>query len=511
MLEKHVIHPYNPFHLILHEPGEHLKLAPQSRSVLAQTAASPIADTFGWDTVFAIRLPDLNNAIKTTGSSPKAFKEDLGGGYTIEGGFDTWRVSRGGDGRNLFLETPINSGTMMFNKVAVSLEGVSATVEIGLDFLPLQSEKVPPPSQSGSSHDLKPNLISNNQEQAVASVVNVRRSSGEALDAISKALIQGALNSWFNKHLDQFDHTFSIVNLNLLADNESFQWLKPSTSSYAYADGPDDHSSVFGVLSTTEQRSIAELDHSISPAAFQEGMGAGFLINSRLFLRESVLKGLPKAFAGASESDFQMTNSHSEIIKNPHATVKLNPVTYNSVDYQPILNSFNLSLADTEIVIKMQLKVNVFPGVDSIIDTTYYYTLELVDKPDGRQTLGFKQTRKPEIVPTKHVAPEVKVTFILLEIIGGLVGLLTGGAEDIVEFIITGVIVAVIVGVIEGIELLITDVLTNGVANAMPAINPMIFAATDPISWPTQQSKFTLTSVRLNGAIQLGGNLNFAS
>ncbi len=511
MLEKVVIHPNNPYDLVLHDP-ETFAIARQQRTVLEsikKDVAVPIADTFGWDTVFAIRLPDLNNALCKPNASPGSFSQDMGNGYHINGTFGFWQVKRGGDGKNLQLSVPIHTGTMGYNNTSTVLDGATAIVEIALNYLPPPQKTHP--TKSGSTHQLKANAKGNGPEQPPAAVIDILPPQGKSYSIVGKALIQGALNTWFNENLSEFEHVFSVVNLNLLADKASFQWLKPSNTGYAYADGNTDENSFFGVLCTTEERSIDELTHEISSAAIPTGARAGFLINSKIFLRDSVLGGIPKAFDGAKSTDFQLTSEDSEITKAPHATVKLKPVNYGGEDYMPYVESFSLQINDTEIVTHMEIKVTVFPGVDSIIDMTYYHTLELVNKPDGSQTIGFKQVRQPQITHTKHVAAGVKVTFVILEILGAVVGALTGGAGDIVEFIITAVIIAIIVGVIEGIELLITDVLTNGVANSMPAINPLIYAGTDPITWPTQQSKFKLTSVNLNGAVQFGGDPNFAT
>ncbi|MCC6461682.1 MAG: TULIP family P47-like protein [Saprospiraceae bacterium] len=511
--EKIVVHP-GDYRIVLHNTN-----APAYRAsrllAAAPAAASPIpkADTFGWDTVFAIRLPDVNNALKKPGANPGSFSQDLGDGYTIQGEFDSWQIVMGGDGKNVYLDAPIKTGSLTFNKVTTNIDGAIATVEIALNYLPPPPAVPPPPSPGGSNHNLTTKTTTSNPNtDPVASVNNVRAGAGKPpLSGLTPALIEGALNAWFNAHLQEFDHVFSVVNLNLLADKESFQWLKPSTTSYAYSDGPDDYNSVFGVLCVTDQRSVQELSHQITPSAILAGQRAGFLIDSKLFLKKSVLPGLPLAFQDAKVTDFVLKFDGSEINKADGAVVKLKPVDYNGSTYQPYLDQISVAVQDTEIVTTMKIMINVFPGVDVEIDGTYYYTLDLVTKTDGSQTIGFKQTRKPVVTNTKHVAPGVTITFAILEILGAILGIATGGAGDVVEVIVTAIIVAIIVGVIEGVELLITNVLTDGVANAMPTVNPMIYAATDPIKWPTAQSQFKLTSVSLNGSVQLGGDPNFAN
>src|SRR5208282_2001129 len=148
--------------------------------------------------------------------------------------------------------------------------------------------------------------------------------------------------------------------------------------------------SILGVLTTTLQRPIGDLSHEIAPNAIPAGAQAGFLISSELFLRESVLPGLPCAFKNASKSDFQLSNHDKAVVLAPDVTVDLNPVSYGGVEYYPKLQSFTVQIDVTEIVIDMTVFVNISPGIDVTISMTSWQTLELVNKPDGTQTLGYK-------------------------------------------------------------------------------------------------------------------------
>ena len=82
--------------------------------------------------------------------------------------------------------------------------------------------------------------------------------------------------------------------------------------------------------------------------------------------------------------------------------------------------------------------------------------------------------------------------------------------EIVAKRIIIAVIVAIIAGIITAIQLIITEVIAKGVAAAMPTIDPLIETGTNPITWPTQTSKFTITAVQLNEAVQLSGDPGFA-
>lgn len=506
--ERIVVHP-NQYAVTIHDPK------PMATSP-APVATTPVADTLGWDTVFAITLPNVNSALRQPAASPGNFDAKLASNYAISGTFGDWQVTMGGDGQDVYLLVPVKSGTLNYLGTSYSMDGSVATVVINFDFLPGQPAVPPvPTSASGTEHHMKAKTRSQNPAiDPIASVVQFsfpegNKSSGNT--PVHRALFQGALTQWFIENLARFNHVFSTVNLAQKSDEASFQWLKPSLTSYAYADGTTPDNSILGVLTTTQRRTIGDLSHEIVPDAIPVGAQSGFLISSNLFLKESVLPGLPHAFKNASAENFQLSNDGTEIVLAPGAVVDMNTVTHDGTPYFPKLKSFNLQVNDTEIVTNMKVAVNISPGIDITIYLTTYQTLVLVNKPDGTQTLGYKNTRPMKHTYTKHVAAWVKITIAVVSLIVAIVGVfIAGPAAEIAEMIVIAIVVAIIVGIITGIEMIIEDVIAKGVANAMPAINPLIYAATDPIVWPTAASKFTLTSATLNGSIQLGGTLHFS-
>ena len=136
--ESLLVHP-NPYELVIYGPSPGPETpAPQS--------SVPIADTLGWDTVFALRLPNVNNALKQPDASPGSFDLSLSSDYSIKGDFGPWQITRGGDGKNLYLLAPITSGAMEFNKQSISMAGAQATVVFTLSYIPPQTP--PPPGLS---------------------------------------------------------------------------------------------------------------------------------------------------------------------------------------------------------------------------------------------------------------------------------------------------------------------------------------------------------------------------
>ena len=84
--------------------------------------------------------------------------------------------------------------------------------------------------------------------------------------------MQQAFNEWGNAHLEEFDHVFSVVNLNRLVDKGQWGFVNPSYSSYAYLDlGGSVDDSLFGVLCMTGGRSGKNLNQQAAFNAIPSG------------------------------------------------------------------------------------------------------------------------------------------------------------------------------------------------------------------------------------------------
>src|SRR5882724_2824617 len=103
---------------------------------LVATAPKPAAllgsagliDTFGWDTVFGIKMPDVNTAIRKNASSPPNFTGSSSYGATASGNFGIWQLTQGGSGATLYMSVPIPSGNLNFNNVDYPYVDAIATI-----------------------------------------------------------------------------------------------------------------------------------------------------------------------------------------------------------------------------------------------------------------------------------------------------------------------------------------------------------------------------------------------
>jgi hypothetical protein len=73
----------------------------------ANPRSAEIASTFGWDTVFAVHIADLNEAIAKLAATPAQFSAvDEGDRISASGRFGAWQIAPGGSGSLVRMKIP---------------------------------------------------------------------------------------------------------------------------------------------------------------------------------------------------------------------------------------------------------------------------------------------------------------------------------------------------------------------------------------------------------------------
>lgn len=482
--------------------------------------APPKADTLGWDTVFAIRMNDVNSAIVKQKTTPANFSADapLGPGSSISGNFRDWQLTTGADGENVNVLVPISCGTFTFNNDTYDLTGVTVTAQYHLNVIP-PNPPVTKPTKTGTKHNIVVSDKAPNPHVPVVSAVFVdvpASTSAKWPTSMSiqsvEALIMSSMGIYLGDNVKDFTQVFAAVDLNVMADQGTLQWLSPALTSYAFADGGTVGNSFFGVLTLTSDIGRAtNLKHQLASSAIPTTQRSALLISQQLFMREAIFPGLPHAFENASTSDFKLVNNDTEVVNNGSGKVKLDSVKVGAIDYHPYIDSFDLVINTTEFHTTLEVKVNISPGIDTYITFNTWHGLKLEKKNNGKQTIGYSETRPYSATHRNHTSPGVIITEVIAGIIVSVVGLVVGKIVDtLAKRIIVAIIVAIIAGIITAIQLIITEVIAKGVAESMPDIDPLIQTGTNPITWPTQQSNFTIIAVQLNESVQLSGDPGFA-
>jgi hypothetical protein len=460
------------------------------------------ASTYGWDTNFAIRFPDANAAIVKQHSSPKSFDVTApDNSCSATGTFGDWQIT-GGDGVDLHMSIPVTSGTLVYKGQNYDMSGVTAMVEVQLNYLP------PPPDSTKvglppSSHDLKIKQTASGPEKVV-SVLTV--DAPASMPFMQKGLIGGLLGVWLNANLSAFDHTFGAVTLNRMVDNKNFKWLAPTTTGYACVKGATLTDSILAVLCMTENRSNAKLAGQVSPNAIPPGGRAGFLISQERFLEKMLLPSLPGVFPGSSSTDFKMSSDNSTVINT--GRIKAKPVTNAGTTYHPEITTLNISLVGSEIIVHTETETNIGLGSVSVVSVTSFQKLKLVNKPDGTQTLSYEQSRPPIKDNTTKTDKKGAEAKLIIEIAGAILTailvIITEGAYLVVGLII----LSLLIGLLEAIPKQISDIVGKKISNDSPSMALLVSNSTDPITWQGGAA-FKLTSAELAGPVRLGGDPGF--
>jgi hypothetical protein len=102
------------------------------------------ADTYGWDTVFALNFTHANSAIVANWPNVNAGAKNVSqvasddSSFNINGVLGPWQLTMGGDGKNVRMLCPFVSGTYKApsNSYDLGAKNVQVVIEIGMEWVP---------------------------------------------------------------------------------------------------------------------------------------------------------------------------------------------------------------------------------------------------------------------------------------------------------------------------------------------------------------------------------------
>ena len=472
---------------------------------------APLTNTNSWDTVFAVKIKDVNAAIKNNQASPTSMQQAMDEDGMVTASFGDWFVGDSGDGNLLHLNIPIVECEVVYNGKSSKLkEHLVAVAEVRLHFYDSVKNggKEPPAAPSAS--------INKNQDEAKQICLKVKHHKlhpdDEAVSAVSvdfgelpgmmmlQALLPDAIKKWLNANMQVFDHIFATVNLNQKAANGAFQWLMPTHTGYAFIRNENDPAeSTLGILCMTEGRNYDTLVEELAYNAIPPQAAAGFLISQERLMDKLIMPSLPKAFPGLTTEDFVVDDGGTMLLLNVDG--KSFTVMHENKEYQATLESFQLSLKDGKLSLHAQTKTTITPHIYAHSTQDHAYSIELFSKPDGSQSLQYVACSEPVILNSTSQDAGVGIGEMVASIIAGvmlaILTILTDGLVLVLVVIIGGLLVGLIASASEIVQLIGT--------NDAPNVDLLLLNFTDPIRW-TDQKDFTLSSAGLNGPLQLGGN-----
>jgi hypothetical protein len=468
---------------------------------------TPGYSTNGWDTVFVIRVPDVNTAIAAKAVSPKTWSAKVpaslfGPEIDANGTFGTWSVTLGGSGSILYMAIPFTADLTTQN---VQVTGGAVHIAVKLDFIPQ------PATSNGTPNALVLRSRGDGDTDPAVTVTSVSYTSPVYTDPDEKKALDNALKEvlgqWFNANLAAFSYVFATVNLGILEASGAFQWLFPTYTTYAYVDSGTMEDALLGVLCMTEQRDPSGAVQEISPGSLPDGARASFNISQERFLQKMVLPSLPVEFSKAGKGTFAVTNNDTQV--SASRSFSLDSVSVAGVDYTPEVDTFQITLVGSTLQTYAYIHTPISPGIDAYSQVTYYTTLVLGTKADGTQSLTFKETRSADRKSWYTVADWVQGVEIAADVILAIASAVIGGVAAKIEKVIIRVIVALIIGgVVSAVAAVLEKIpewIADSVPDALPDIDALVSNATASTTW-TDATDFKISNVLLNGGLQLGGD-----
>jgi len=475
-----------------------------------------LADTYGWDTAFAIRIDDVNAAIVRKGTSPKTFTASATDTMshvtvTVSGTFSDWQITQGGSGKLIHMATPVTALTAQGNvpgqgSTTFTFGAGTFEIEVELEYVPHTD---PPANGSGIYHHLK--VCSSTSDQSAVTVLDTygfgtsTDGSGTAYEIVADD-VKAALQTWFDANLADFEHVFATVNLNRTADQGQFAWLLPTYSSYAYIDGPTLDTSVLGILCMTENRSAVGLDQEISPNAIPDGARAGFLIAPARFITEMLWPSMTMVYKGTTSTDFKLNADGTGLeLANGEVTITA-LVDDDGNSHTTVLQNFELTTADQLLKVDATTRVEVSPGIHAYTHSVSSYDLTLHQLDSGKQSIYYVEQNHTDPEHWTEESEGVEISKILEGVAAALIVVAIGVATEGAGLAAA----AIVMGILAGVGSKVPDIIAAANTDAAPSIDLLVFNSVDPLQW-TDQADFPLTSVALNYSVQMGGTPTFTS
>ena len=254
----------------------------------------------GWDTVFGIRYSYVNDAIAASGRVPPSFNQTARDGddtLNISGSFGTWSLTVGGTGHDIMMSLSVPSVTLVRT-------GHSDQTRTNVEYLVKVTLTTRAAGAGPDGGQLVDFVIAGrnspeNREITVEEVIY----EGADSDGIVRVILRGMMEDWLNDNAQRFAFVFSTVNRNSRADKGHWQWLRPTSTSYAVVDdGTSMASGIFAVLCMTEDRPPSR-DQVITMDTVPAGSNGAFLISKERFLSRILRKGVGDMIDGPVEPD----------------------------------------------------------------------------------------------------------------------------------------------------------------------------------------------------------------
>ncbi|MCA9055552.1 MAG: TULIP family P47-like protein [Planctomycetaceae bacterium] len=480
------------------------------------------ADTMGWDSVFAVTAHKLNQAIVSRNeyparlsfqqvADPDAFPPVV---TELEADFGPWQICKGGSSGLIRFQTPMSNirgkctGYQQGEIIDFQVSDFTPLIEIRLELLGLVAGEIAssdkPPAQGTKRQKLVARTTTDTTKEAAVTlktinwdVVHITPQQPET--AALKNGLEPAFRAWFNKHLSEFKHIFTLLDLYDRADTGQWSFLKPHHASYAYVDRGSLDTSLLAMLCMTSDNPPPD-QQEVSPFAIPDGAEAGFLLSAKRFFADMMLPMFEKFWKHSSPADFEVDADGLGISLKSGKRIQLENVPKGG-KYTPYLTKFTIRLEHDVLRTDSYTETTISPGIVADCHSIHWNTIVLGEGKSG-QTLKFIDVKEGSVdhdIKNSETIDEIDhwmgvagmIGACMLIVIGGFMVLAVGGA---ILFLLTGLMP------------LTVYILDRVHHDDSPDIDMMMTNAVAPFEW-TDSGDFKLSSAGLSNALQMGGTL----
>lgn len=453
--------------------------------------------TYGWDTSFGIPVPDANQAIINKKSSPLNFNYSESS-FSLSSSFGNWQICNGGSGKNVRFTIPLFDVVLTYTDTGnkVSCDSGTAVMEVNMHYVP---------HNEAAATDVKSNpfalIVKNTDTSPIQpAAVLVSLQLNKDVGTVSEAIIEEGLRNWLNANLGEFNHIFSVVDLNRMIDQDQWGFVTPNYTSYGFLDGSDLSTSILGVLTMTGDRTGDDLANQISNDIIPSVSKAGFLVSQKRTLLDLVRPAIEQAYPGLNDSNFLLNDAGTTLYLTEGTSVNIKPVNHDGSTYQPVLKQLSVESDGKTLTLQSYTETKIAEGITAQCTATNWYKIELGESSKG-QTLKFVESQPADIQHTIHQSEGSIITQIIIVIAAAVALLILTIVTEGAALVVGGLIIGLIIGA----DMIVPDVIKAVNTDASPAIDLLLINAVSPIKW-TDSSDFKLNYASLNVSMQLGGD-----
>lgn len=372
----------------------------------------PIPETYGWDTVFAIDINEVNRALAALPASATytATSPVTGGSATVTWAFGQWRITDtpGGNEIEVTLDFAAGSVLVMPGGKETKLDGWTCRVVFEAHFDEVDSV----------THRLKAKTAAGGNWASVTVEPPAGVDPGDHFSEMTT--IDAMVTRWFDaapEAVELFDQEFASVNIGGDLAARNVYYLQPLVLGFAGAVMADGVTRALGILAMTrdsapsnggaapeEERKAAEARAStatlqLSPYAIMPNAKAGFIVSARVFLEHMMAPACASTY-NADATSFELYGGGTPQLRNRNELAFQQKL--DGTDQAAKIAAEKLHFAFEGAKLRHTItSMNIRAAWNASVDVTLResYALRLAPKPGAEDEVIFLLENVGEIAP----------------------------------------------------------------------------------------------------------------